>query len=91
MEDDAMTAVVPELEPTLIDPMDLVGPVEISEMTGKNHRAGGVVYQWISRKQIIPPLREISGTKVWRRQDVEQWLRDTNRGDLLTKRQEVST
>ena len=59
--------------------LDLVGPKEVAEMAGVNGRSGGTVYVWINRGILPEPERFVSGTRIWRRSVIEQWLRDTGR------------
>lgn len=54
---------------------ELVGVAEIAAMLGVNKRT---VQRYSSRSDFPAPVDELAGgRRIWRREDVERWQRDT--------------
>lgn len=54
----------------------LVGPVEIGELCGVKV---DTVYQWVTRGRLPAPWAIVSGTRLWPRDEIEEWALTTGR------------
>ncbi len=57
-------------------PSDLMGPVEIASYLGCKV---DTVYQWVTRGRLPEPWGVLSGTRLWKRADIETWANETGR------------
>ncbi len=55
---------------------ELVGPVEVAELLGTK---ANTVHAWASRQLLPAPWATVSGTRLYRRDDIEQWAAETGR------------
>jgi prophage regulatory protein len=55
---------------------ELVGQMEIGRMVGFKSSTVGV---WVGRGKLPPPVAELACGRVWRKSDIEAWIRRTKR------------
>lgn len=55
---------------------NLVGPVEVADMLGVKV---DTVYQWATRNRLPLPWAVVSGTRIWAREEIEDWAVATGR------------
>ena len=59
------------------EPLDIVGPEELLDITTANSKR--TVYVWRERGLLPEPDARVSGVPIWRRATIVQWARDCGR------------